>query len=120
MGPGAHARLPIANSTERSVYVGERQPEAWLAKVETDGQGFHEMERLDSEAQADELLLMGLRLREGIDPERYAALAGRTLEADRIDLLIGQGLLRRSPSGRLSASEDGFIVLDALVADLAV
>jgi len=120
IGPGAHARLPLAGTEERAVYVGERQPETWLNKVETAGQGFSEYERLDGEAQADEMLLMGLRLREGIDPVRYERLGGRPLDPARIAGLVGQGLLQRADDGRLMASEDGFIVLDALIADLAV
>lgn len=120
VGPGAHARLPLPDTDERAVYVGERQPEAWLAKVEANGQGFKEFERLDGEQQADEVLLMGLRLREGIDPARYEALSGRALDEGRIAGLIAQGLLRQDGDGRLMASSDGFIVLDAVIADLAV
>lgn len=120
VGPGAHARLPLPDTDERAVYVSERQPEAWLAKVEANGQGFKEFERLDGEQQADEVLLMGLRLREGIDPARYEALSGRALDEGRIAGLIAQGLLRQDADGRLMASSDGFIVLDAVIADLAV
>jgi putative oxygen-independent coproporphyrinogen III oxidase len=120
IGPGAHARLPIGATGERVVLTGERVPERWLAAVETEGRGFSELERLDAEAQADEFLLMGLRLREGIDPARYAALAGRPLDEARIGMLSGQGFLERLPDGRLRATREGALVLDALVADLAV
>lgn len=120
VGPGAHARLPALEGEEKLVFVGERQPEAWLAKVEANGKGFNELERLDTEAQADEFLLMGLRLREGIDPARFERLAGRRLDEERIARLIGQGLLTRRGDGRLVASDEGAVVLDALIADLAV
>ena len=45
------------------------------------------------EEMADEFLLMGLRLAEGIDPARYAALAGRSLDAARIAALRENGLV---------------------------
>jgi oxygen-independent coproporphyrinogen-3 oxidase len=62
---------------------------------------------------------MGLRLREGIDPERYAALAGRSLDPRRIAILRDEGAIAISPDGRLRVTQDGFPVLDAVVADLA-
>jgi hypothetical protein len=58
-------------------------------------------------------------LKEGIDPERYAALAGRGLDERRIRALEGDGLLARRPDARLAVTRAGFPVLDAVVADLA-
>jgi oxygen-independent coproporphyrinogen-3 oxidase len=68
---------------------------------------------------ADEFLLMGLRLAEGIDPARYAALAGRPLDPERIAALREHGLIETTPAGRLRVTLPGFPVLDAVVADLA-
>lgn len=120
VGPGAHARLPVNGTNERAVFVGEKHPETWLKRVESAGHGFSEIERLDAEAQGDEMLLMGLRLTEGIDPARYTRLAGRPLDHSRITLLSEEGLLETMPDGRLRATRAGAVVLDALVADLAV
>jgi len=64
-------------------------------------------------------LLMGLRLAEGIDPRRYAALSGRTLDPSRIAILREEGAISVDPDGRLRVTKDGFPVLDAVVADLA-
>jgi oxygen-independent coproporphyrinogen-3 oxidase len=68
---------------------------------------------------ADEFLLMGLRLAEGIDPARYARLSGQSLDARRLALLHEQGAIEMTPSGRLRLTVAGFPVLDAVVADLA-
>jgi oxygen-independent coproporphyrinogen-3 oxidase len=62
---------------------------------------------------------MGLRLAEGIDPQRFAALANRPLDASRIAELRGHGLLETTGSGHLRVSLPGFPILDAVVADLA-
>ena len=51
-------------------------------RVEANGHGVVTDDRLNSEERADEFLLMGLRLAEGIDPERYAALSGRALDPE--------------------------------------
>jgi oxygen-independent coproporphyrinogen-3 oxidase len=62
---------------------------------------------------------MGLRLKEGVDAGRYAALAGRRLDDRRVQSLIGDGLIARRHSRRLAVTPAGFPVLDAVVADLA-
>ncbi len=62
---------------------------------------------------------MGLRLKEGIDPARYAALTGRALDEARIRMLEEHGFLARASGSRLAVTREGFPVLDAVVADLA-
>jgi len=117
IGPGAHGRLVTPEG--RIGTVTERGPEAWLARVEADGHGISETEHLAAPAQADEFLVMGLRLSEGIDPARYAALGGRPIDPARIAALVGDGLLTAKPDGRIAATAAGAPVLNALVADLA-
>jgi putative oxygen-independent coproporphyrinogen III oxidase len=117
IGPGAHGRLDINGI--RHATATERRPEAWLMRVEANGHGVITDDKLNSEERADEFLLMGLRLAEGIDPERYAALAGRSLDPDRIALLSEEGAIAVDGDGRLRVTQAGFPVLDAVVADLA-
>ncbi|KST58084.1 coproporphyrinogen III oxidase [Methylobacterium sp. GXS13] len=117
IGPGAHGRLVTPEG--RIGTITERGPEAWLEQVERDGHGIVETETLSAADQADEFLVMGLRLAEGIDPERYAALKGRALNGNRIGMLVGDGLLHRLPGGRIAATPRGAPVLNALVAELA-
>ena len=88
-------------------------------RVEANGHGVVSDERLNSEERADEFLLMGLRLTEGIDPRRYAALSGRALDPGRIAILRDEGAISVESDGRLRVTKDGFPVLDAVVADLA-
>src|SRR5208283_1322522 len=78
IGPGAHGRLDIEG--ERHATATEKRPEAWLEHVENHGHGLVIDDVLLRQEMADEFLLMGLRLAEGIDPGRYAALAGRSLD----------------------------------------
>ena len=84
-----------------------------------DGQGMREFEKLSAMEASDEFLLMGLRLREGIDPARFEAISGAAINPERIAQLTGDGLLEMSGEGRLRATKAGSMVLDALVADLA-
>ena len=117
IGPGAHGRLDI-NGT-RHATATEKRPEAWLMRVEANGHGVITNDVLNSVERADEFLLMGLRLVEGIDPGRYAALAGRPLNPRRIAMLREEGAIVVDGDGRLRVTQAGFPVLDAVVADLA-
>ncbi len=117
IGPGAHGRLVTERG--RRGHATERNPEAWLALVEAQGHGLVEDEALSMEAEGDEFLLMGLRLSEGIDPKRFAALSGRNLRQDKVASLLEGGLIQHLPDGRLGATRDGALLLDAVVADLA-
>jgi len=117
IGPGAHGRLDIGGI--RHATATDKRPETWLMRVEANGHGVITDDLLNSEERADEFLLMGLRLAEGIDPQRYAALAGRPLDPRRIALLREEGAITIDAAGRLRVTSSGFPVLDAVVADLA-
>jgi putative oxygen-independent coproporphyrinogen III oxidase len=116
VGPGAHGR--IDQESERFATETERHPESWLKRVEREGYGLIVNERLSTLEQADEFLLMGLRLREGVDRARYARLAGRPFDPARVELLENEGLIE-IVGERLRISGAGFPVLNAIVADLA-
>jgi oxygen-independent coproporphyrinogen-3 oxidase len=117
IGPGAHGRLTIDNG--RIATETEKRPEAWLMRVEETGTGLTVEEKLTSGEAADEYLLMGLRLAEGIDLARYSALSGRNLNPGRISILRNEGAVETTADGRLRVTQSGFPLLDAVVADLA-
>ena len=117
VGPGAHGRLTIDG--RRVATETEKRPEAWLMRVETNGTGVTVSENLTAGETADEYLLMGLRLAEGIDLDRYNALSGRTLDPKRISILREEGAVETTADGRLRVTQSGFPLLDAVVADLA-
>ncbi|HEV7878553.1 radical SAM family heme chaperone HemW [Bradyrhizobium sp.] len=117
IGPGAHGRLDIDGV--RHAIATEKRPETWLMRVEASGHGVTTDDLLNSEERADEFLLMGLRLAEGIDPQRYRELAGRPLDPGRIAVLREEGAIVVDAGGRLRVTQAGFPVLDAVVADLA-
>ena len=116
VGPGAHGRLDVDG--RRHATATEKHPERWLIRVESRGHGLVVDEALSREERGDELLLMGLRLAEGIDPEKFAEVAGRPIDPARIAELCEQRLVV-TDGGRLRVTAAGFPVLDAVVADLA-
>ena len=117
VGPGAHGRLVTAQG--RLAQETERHPEMWLTQVETEGHGLVESTPLSREEQGDEFLLMGLRLREGVDPARYEALSGREIDPARVESLIEDGFIEKDERGRLRVTPLGWPLLDSVVADVA-
>ncbi|GBD44612.1 Oxygen-independent coproporphyrinogen-III oxidase-like protein YqeR [bacterium HR40] len=119
IGPGAHGRLCWAGS--RVATRTERLPERWLSRVERQGHGTVEEEQLSPRAQALEYLLLALRLAEGVDLHRLAALAGghalSFLDVGAIERYAAAGLLELRGE-KLRASPRGMLMLDRLLVDI--
>ena len=121
IGAGAHGRLALADG--RHATATEKNPEKWLRLVEAHGTGAVTDDVLTLEEQGDEYLLMGLRLKEGIDLDRWEEISGRVLDPARLADLEATGMVERivetNGRRRVRATLAGFEVLDAVVADLA-
>jgi oxygen-independent coproporphyrinogen-3 oxidase len=117
IGPGAHGRL-IGDRGRRATAM-IKSPEAWLQRVESWGDAVEFDDLLSREEEADEMLLMGLRLAEGIDLAHYREVAGRSLDPKRLEDLLSEGMVETLAPGRVRVTRAGAIVLDAVVADLA-
>jgi putative oxygen-independent coproporphyrinogen III oxidase len=115
VGPGAHGRLVIDG--KRHALMAERHPETWAAAVEAGGHGVVEDEALSARDEADERLLMGLRLTEGIDLGDFGA--GVLIDASVIRRLEGLAMLELTASGRLRATRNGRFVLNEIVRQLS-
>jgi len=119
IGPGAHGRVTLGDrliATRR-----HRAPEPWAERVERQGHGSTAEEDIAPADRAREMLLMGLRLSEGIDAAQFAARTGVALD-DALDLSMlahakAEGYVERPP-GRLAATIEGRLRLDSLLAAL--
>lgn len=117
VGPGAHGRLLINN--QRHATATEKMPFDWQKKVLARGHGLVTDDVLTWEEEGDELLVMGLRLREGIDPTRFSQLSGRRISDRQINELKAIGFVETLKNGNIRVTDKGWPVLDAVVADLA-
>jgi oxygen-independent coproporphyrinogen-3 oxidase len=115
IGPGAHGRRG-GFATQR-----HKKPENWLSAIARDSHGLVEERALEPAEQASEALLMGLRLREGIDLAALGARLGFTPDelVDRrgLTMLLAQGLAWRD-GNRIGVSGAGMPVLDAVLAEI--
>jgi oxygen-independent coproporphyrinogen-3 oxidase len=110
VGPGAHGRRGGLATFRR------RKPENWLAAVARNGHGIESEDALTPHERAAEALLMGLRLREGVDLARIARMSGLPLEAiveeaaiaAMPELIVREGDLLR-------VRDAGMLLLDAIL-----
>ncbi len=117
IGPGAHGRRGGMATVRR------KKPENWIAAVTRNGHGIEREDALTPDERVTEALVMGLRMREGIDLARVAALGERPIDAvvraPAVALLARQGLVARD-GDRLALTPAGFPVLDAVLREIAV
>ncbi len=117
IGPGAHGRRGGLATVRR------KKPENWIAAVERNGHGIEREDALTPDERVTEALVMGLRMREGVDLARIATLGARPIDAvvraDAVSLLMRQGLLLRE-GDRLALTPAGIPVLDAVLREIAI
>jgi len=115
IGPGAHGRR------DGMATVRRKKPENWLSRVDANGHGIEQENLLSPEARAQEALLMGLRLGEGVDLARIARMADlaveRLIDEAAAARLAAQNLLLHDGS-RLRVTEAGMLLLDAILAEI--
>lgn len=113
IGPGAHGRRGGLAT------LRHKKPENWMAALGRNGHGAQSETPLAPKERGVEALLMGLRLGEGVDLARVAALSGGTAPLDLVALarLEKQGLLARTGT-RLRVREAGMPVLEAILREI--
>ncbi|MGI9406438.1 MAG: radical SAM family heme chaperone HemW [Hyphomicrobiaceae bacterium] len=116
LGPGAHGRLDLDGS--RTTTEVERNPEQWLTRVAEHGNGITATDVLTTSEMADEMLLMGARLTEGIDLARLEATTGFRIAEKTIADLADGGYARQDGT-RLHITPTGQKILNELVVRLS-
>jgi putative oxygen-independent coproporphyrinogen III oxidase len=116
IGPGAHGRVTVAG--KKYATAAFKAPAAWHAGVLERGDGCQERFELGRREQAEEMVLMGLRLGEGLDIAKLEISTGHSLPGDRIDMLEADKHIECD--GRtIRTSRRGRLVLNAIVETIA-
>ena len=112
IGPGAHGRRNGVAT------MRHKKPENWLAALDAHRSGCQSELPLDGREQVAEALMMGLRLREGVDLEAMSARFGmdRANMMDQAALaeMIAMGLLWQDAQ-RIGLTPRAFPLLDAIL-----
>jgi oxygen-independent coproporphyrinogen-3 oxidase len=114
IGPGAHGRVTIGG--QRYATKAWSNPDRWLQAAES-GNGEKERDALSARDQADEYLMMGLRVTDGIDRLRYLRLAGHDLPLDRLTYLEDLNLIESTESS-IKTTGKGRLVLNSVLREL--
>lgn len=110
IGPGAHGRIDAIDGQRYATNM-IKSPERWLSAVQESGQGIKESIALNEQERAEERLLMGLRLKEGV--ELTGSLVA-IIDDKKQSMLINEGYLE-AKAGQLIATERGRLVLNTLI-----
>jgi len=115
IGPGAHGRRQGMRT------VRHKKPENFLSALAQNGNGIAEEARLSPTEAADEALVMGLRLTEGIDPRAIADRFGLSsiVDWERVDRLVHSGHVTREGQ-RIAITSKGRLLLDAILGEIAL
>lgn len=116
VGPGAHGRIVIDG--RRIATEAQRRPSDYVDAVKEHGVGWIEEAALAPTEIADEALIMGLRINEGVDMARIEALRGKPLNQEALRWLVEQGLVARE-GARLRLTRAGRVLTNKIVAELA-
>ncbi|GAA6200705.1 radical SAM family heme chaperone HemW [Aquicoccus sp. SU-CL01552] len=114
IGPGAHGRITQGNV--RFATETPRNPTAWIEAVERD-RAESVRTALSPQDQASEYLMMGIRLTEGLDIDRFEKIAGHPLPAGQITYLQDLGMITLS-GDRLTVTDQGRPILNAIIREL--
>ncbi len=117
IGPGAHGRLTLDGT--RYATETPRAPGAWLDGVSRETRQGWDLSPLPAAEHATEFLLMGLRLTEGVDLDRYDSIAPRPLDAPVLAGLAGDGMIELD-NRRLRTTSQGRLLLNAVLRALLV
>lgn len=111
VGPGAHGRL--TRNSEKLATIAALTPTAYIQSVAQKGHGLDTKDTLSAESWAEEYVLMGLRIKEGLSLERYQRISGGALNAEKLNSLIDMDLLEQR-GDTLKATKQGRMVLNAV------
>ncbi len=111
IGPGAHGRITV-NGQKRATEAWSN-PKRWLSAVQS-GSGDKTTNELVPQDLGSEYLMMGLRLSDGVDVDRYQRLSGRTIDPETINELSGFGLVEMTGT-ELKTTATGRMVLNQVI-----
>ncbi len=115
VGPGAHGRLSAGG--EKRATATEPVPAKWLVQVEAQGHGLIARETIAPASAAEEMLMMGLRLNEGVSLKRFEEVSTRKIDPERISFFAEKNLITVT-ADQLTTTPSGRLVLNRLLAEL--
>lgn len=116
IGPGAHGRLTVDD--QKKATRTHRAPDIWLEKVDQAGHGYHPFEEVNDNERFTEMMMMGLRLKEGVVLEDIKQETGKewreALQEEKVKKLCDENLLIVTNT-HIKPTKEGMQRLNALL-----
>lgn len=113
VGAGAHGRI-TSSDTSRTATRTHSAPEIWLSNVKNSGHGYHPFETLTQTQIFEEMVMTGLRLKQGLDLDVLEKKSGMILSPNKIDALKTQGYLEIHDN-KVKLTWSGRVVLNSVL-----
>ncbi|MCC3860334.1 radical SAM family heme chaperone HemW [Pseudemcibacter aquimaris] len=122
VGAGAHGRISYDGNTYATMQ--NKKPETWLKNTQMNGHATKDHIQLSATEMAEEMIMMGLRLTDGIDLNTFENRIGKKISdftgSDQVDLMITQGFLAPVFPDRLQLTEKGRPLLNQILGQILV
>lgn len=119
IGPGAHGRITVNGNKTATMMTSK--PENWLASVESNKNGIQTSILLDKSDVLDEVIMMGLRIKEGISRKRFFNITGKEIEdiipTVKINKLKENKLIEIDTNG-IRCTAEGMLLVNSIAAEL--
>ena len=121
IGAGAHSRIFFAGEENRSAIMMIHEPLAWLKKTEENGAGIQTSEKISSEELLKEIILMGLRLKDGISNQVFQKFFQKNIEEiferKKLEFLQEQGFVEVTKNN-IKISDKARILTNSIIGKL--
>lgn len=119
IGPGAHSR--ITKDKNKHAMMMTSQPEHWIRSISEQNNAIQINTLLNKEEIISELIMMGLRVREGISNKRFNKITGQNIEdiipAKNLNKMLQNQLINIDKEG-LRCTDTGMLLVNYIAAEL--
>jgi len=119
IGAGAHSRVFLDGEKNRRAIMMTHEPLAWLSGVEKNGAAIQTNDIISTYELTEELILMALRLKNGIENKIFYEILQKNLtevfDYEKLEKLANQGLIKID-SDSIKIKDDKRILTNAIIA----
>ena len=117
IGPGAHSRYK--HNESKFSYFNIKNPERWLERLLINKNPIQKIKKLSKKEQFEEMIMMGLRIDEGINLTNIQNKTGLKLNADKLNYLKDLKFISLK-NNNLKLLFKGKLVLNKIIQELLV
>ncbi len=118
IGAGAHSRVYLNDEKQRSAITMLHQPSAWVNAAIEKGVAIQKIEKVSQQELLEELILMGLRLKNGIDNQvfykHFSKNISEIFELEKLQNLIKNNLIIISQDN-IKITNQGLILANSII-----